>query len=98
MQEVFQAGAPGCFAALRSDDMVGFISHAPDNDIESFRDAFIYWQWELVRMPTAPLIRFHAYVLDNPYNPYQFEHFPQCSRSGPGVLALAVSGPRISLI
>ena len=75
LQAIFDESGPGCFAATRNDGTVGFIAHAADGDIERLRAAPLLWQWELVRMPTAPLIRFCALIVDNPYNPYRYEHF-----------------------
>jgi hypothetical protein len=75
MQAVFAKLGDGCFAAERTDNTVAFIAHASDADIERFHDAPVRWRWELIPMPTAPLIRFRAAIMDNPANPYVFEHF-----------------------
>ena len=40
-----------------------------------FRQAPVQWHWELIEMPTAPLIRFRVMILDNIYAPYALEHF-----------------------
>ena len=74
MQAVFERTGHGCFAVER-EDMVAFITHAQGSDIESFRSAQVLFRWELVEMPTAPLIRFRAAILDEPSTPYVFEHF-----------------------
>jgi hypothetical protein len=73
-QQVFEKTGYGCFAAER-EDMVAFATHARDQDIESFRDAPVLYRWELIEMPTAPLIRFRATILDDPRSPYLLEHF-----------------------
>jgi hypothetical protein len=74
MQKVFEKMGYGCFAAER-EDMVAFITHAPNQDIESFRNAPVLYHWELIKMPTAPLIRFRATIFDDPDFPYLLEHF-----------------------
>jgi hypothetical protein len=65
LQEVFEKTGYGCFAAER-EDMVAFVTHVKDQDIESFRDAPVLYRWELVEMPTARLIRFRAAILGDP--------------------------------
>ena len=74
MQSVFKEHGYGCFASDRGD-LITFITHAADGDIESFRRAEMLYRWELVEMPSAPLVRFQAVILDNPWSPYMFEHF-----------------------
>lgn len=74
MQAVFEKNGPGCFAAER-EDMVTFVTCAPDQDIQSFRSAKVLYGWELVEMPSAPIIRFRASILDDPTAPYILEHF-----------------------
>ncbi|HEX9597289.1 MAG TPA: hypothetical protein VF982_10455 [Anaerolineales bacterium] len=75
MQAVFEQFGDGCFAAERADHTVAFITHAKDADIDRFHRAPVRWQWELIPMPTAPLIRFRAAILDKPSEPYVLEHF-----------------------
>ena len=74
MQAVFKSGGYGCFAADRGDH-ISFITHAADGDIEDFRRAEVAYRWELVEMPSAPLVHFQAAILDNPWSPYLLEHF-----------------------
>jgi hypothetical protein len=50
-QEVFEKTGYGCLAAER-EDIVAFVTHASDQDIEGFRDAPALYRWELVEMPT----------------------------------------------
>lgn len=75
MQAVFEKTGYGCFAAERQNGTVTFITYAPAEDIESFRHAPVLYRWELVKMPTAPLLRFRATILDDPRSPYVLEHF-----------------------
>ena len=75
MQAVFEQLGEGCFAAERADNTVAFVTHAADADIERFHDAPVRWRWELIPMPSAPLIRFRAAILDTPDNSYVLEHF-----------------------
>jgi len=44
LQAVFDRNGPGCFAAQREDE-VGFITHARDGDIASFRAAPVLYRW-----------------------------------------------------
>ncbi len=74
LQAVFQRRGYGCFAGER-DDVVAFITHLPDDDIASSRSAPVLCHWELIEMPSAALIRFHAAILDDPASPYALEHF-----------------------
>ena len=54
---------------------MAFVTHAADSDIERFRNAQVLWRWELIEMPSAPLIRFRSAILDDPESPYLLEHF-----------------------
>lgn len=74
LQKVFERSGYGCLAVER-EDAVAFVTHVSDADIASLRNAKARCRWELVAMPTAPLIRFRAALLDNPYSPYVLEHF-----------------------
>ncbi len=51
------------------------VCHAPDADIEGFANKPVVSQWQLIKMPTAPLIRLEINILDQPENPYRFESF-----------------------
>ena len=75
LQEVFAEMGYGVIAVERDDHSVGFVTHAADADIKRFRHAPVLWQWELIPMPSAPLIRYRAEILDNPADPYRLEHF-----------------------
>ena len=64
----------GCLAA-ETDIGVVHVCHAADTDITGFAGKPIRYQWQLIKMPTAPLIRLEMLVRDKPLNPYQFESF-----------------------
>jgi hypothetical protein len=74
VRAVFERTGYGCLAAETNIGVV-HVCHAADGDIEGFADKPISYQWQLVRMPTAPLIRLEVAILDDPSNPYRFESF-----------------------
>ena len=51
------------------------VCHASNKDIEGFTNKPVISQWQLIKMPTAPLIRLELEILDRPDNPYRFESF-----------------------
>jgi hypothetical protein len=75
LQDVFEENGYGCLAVERTDGTVAFATHLPAEEMESLRDAPVVYDWQFVPMPMAPLIRFYAALLDDPYRPYQLEHF-----------------------
>ena len=74
IREVFENTGYGCVAAETNQGVV-HICHAADADIAGFIDKPAYARWELVEMPTAPLVRLEFFVYDDPANPYRFESF-----------------------
>jgi hypothetical protein len=74
IREVFERTGYGCLAA-EADIGIVHVCHASDQDIDGFRDKPIHYQWQLIKMPTAPLIRLDVVLLDNPTNPFKFESF-----------------------
>ena len=74
VRSVFRNSGYGCLA-LESDIGVVHVCHAADTDIASFSDKPVISQWQLIKMPSAPLIRLELTILDNPENPYRFESF-----------------------
>ncbi len=74
IREVFEKTGYGCLAAETSIGIV-HVCHASDSDIEGFRDKPVHSQWQLIKMPTAPLIRLQLDVMDRPEDPYRFESF-----------------------
>ena len=74
IKEVFQKTGYGCFAAESNIGIV-HICHAGDSDIEGFANKPVSSRWQLIEIPTAPLIRLELIILDRPENPYRFESF-----------------------
>ena len=74
IREVFEITGYGCLAA-ESDLGVVHVCHASDQDIEGFANKPVISQWQLIKMPTAPVIRLELEILDRPDNPYRFESF-----------------------
>jgi hypothetical protein len=74
LRELFERTGYGCLA-IEANIGVVHICHAADADIEGFADKPVWSQWQLVLMPTAPLIRLEFVILDQPASPYKFESF-----------------------
>jgi hypothetical protein len=74
IREVFERFGYGCLAAETNVGVV-HVCHAADRDIDGFADKPVLYQWQLIKMPTAPLIRLELAILDNPFDPYKFESF-----------------------
>lgn len=74
LRELLAYTGYGCLA-VETDNGIVHICHASDRDIASFKEAPVRYQWQLIMMPTAPLIRLELVVLDNPVNPFKFESF-----------------------
>lgn len=74
IRDVFERFGHGCLA-VETNVGVSHICHATDTDIEAFRNKPVWKQWQLIKMPTAPLIRLELVILDDPTNPYKFESF-----------------------
>jgi len=74
IRSVLEMNGYGCLA-VEADIGVVHVCYAPDADIPGFANKSVISQWQLIKMPTAPLIRFEMIILDNPSNPYRFESF-----------------------
>jgi hypothetical protein len=74
IRQVFERTGPGCLAAEANLGVV-HVCHASDDDIAGFAGVPVVAQWQLILMPTAPLIRLALTILDRPDNPYRFESF-----------------------
>ena len=72
--EVFERTGYGSLAVETNRGVV-HICHASDRDIQGFRNKPVLSRWQLIQMPTAPLIRLELAILDNPANPFRFESF-----------------------
>jgi len=74
LREVFEQTGYGCLAVEANIGVV-HVCHASDADIEGFADKPVWSQWQLILMPTAPLIRLELVIPDRPDNPFKFESF-----------------------
>jgi len=74
LREVFEWTGYGCLA-IEANIGVVHVCHASDSDIEGFADKPVWCQWQLILMPTAPLIRLELVIPDRPQNPFKFESF-----------------------
>jgi hypothetical protein len=70
IREVFEKTGYGCLAAETNIGVV-HVCHAADADIEGFADKPVAYQWQLINMPTAPLLRLQIDILDQPDTPYR---------------------------
>ncbi len=74
IRDVFERFGDGCLAAETNIGVV-HICHAADTAIQGFAGKPVWYQWQLIQMPTAPLIRLEYAIFDQPHNPYRFESF-----------------------
>jgi len=74
VREVFERSGYGCLAVESSRGIV-HVCHASDEDIDNFVDKPVEARWDLIEMPTAPLVRLELLVYDNPRDPFCFESF-----------------------
>ena len=74
IREVFDKTGYGSLA-VETDAGVVHVCHAADSDIAGFVDKPVSYRWQLVKMPTAPLIRLELVILDQPDAHYRFESF-----------------------
>ena len=74
VHDVFEKFGYGCLA-VEADIGIVHVCHATDVDIEGFANKPVLSRWQLITMPTAPLIRLELVILDRPDNPYKFESF-----------------------
>ena len=74
INQVFERTGYGSLAVETNAGVI-HACHAADHDIIGFTDKPVRYQWQLLKMPTAPLIRLEVTIVDNPLNPYHFESF-----------------------
>ena len=74
IREVLENFGYGCLA-VEADIGVVHVCHAADSDIDGFANKPVISRWQLIEMPTAPLIRLELVLLDRPGNPFRFESF-----------------------
>ena len=97
LREVFEKTGYGSLAVETNIGVV-HVCHASDEDIEGFRNKPVLSRWQLIEMPTAPLIRLELTILDDPTNPFRFESFLNVSdQEQADVLAELASQDRLYL-
>jgi len=74
LRDVLKMTGYGCLA-VEADIGIVHVCHAPDVDIAGFADQPVISCWQLIKMPTAPLIRLELAILDNPDSRFLFESF-----------------------
>jgi hypothetical protein len=74
IRELFECFGYGCLA-IEADLGIVHACHAADTDIDGFADKPVKSLWQLIKMPTAPLIRLELLIFDQPGSPYKFESF-----------------------
>jgi hypothetical protein len=74
IREVFERTGYGCLSA-ESERGIVHVCHASDEDIANFVDKPIEARWDLIEMPTAPLVRLELLVYDDSRDPFCFESF-----------------------
>lgn len=74
IREVFERTGYGCLAA-ESERGIVHVCHTADENIANFVDKPIEARWDLIEMPTAPLIRLKLLVYDDWRAPCCFESF-----------------------
>lgn len=80
VKAIFEKTGSGCLAVETSEGII-FLAHASDADVAGFANRPVLSQWQLIKMPTAPLIRFHLTILDQLQSPYCFETFFNLAKS-----------------
>lgn len=74
VKEILKSTGYGCLA-LEADIGIVHVCHAQDNDIAGFAGKPVSFRWQLIEMPTAPLIQLDLIIWDHPENPFRFESF-----------------------
>jgi hypothetical protein len=74
VREVFERAGYGCLA-VESRRGIVHVCHASDEDIDNFADQPVEARWDLIELPTAPLVRLELLVYDDPRDPFSFESF-----------------------
>lgn len=76
LQEAFAQTGFGCVATETSIGVV-HVCYAADADIAGFGNKPVGYEWQGALLPTAPVLRLRAVIMDDPHNPYRFESFLQ---------------------
>jgi hypothetical protein len=94
---LFRGFGYGCLT-VETDIGVVHVCHASDRDVAGFQDKPVLSQWQLIKMPTAPLIRLTLTIQDQPRNPYRFESFLNVAEANQeNVLAQLANQDRLHL-
>ena len=81
----------GCLAVETNIGVV-HICHAADGDIDGFTGKPVLSRWQLIKMPTAPLIRLELVIIDRPDNPFKFESFLNVAESDQAAVLAQLAG------
>lgn len=74
IREVFEQTGYSCLAVETSLGVL-HVCHAADEDTDGVRNKPALRQWQLIKMPRAPLIRLELSILDDPATRFRFESF-----------------------
>lgn len=91
IHQVLAKAGYGCLAAETNIGVV-HICHAADSDIEGFTGKPVLSRWQLIKMPTAPLIRLELLIIDRPENPFKFESFLNVAASDQAAVLAQLAG------
>jgi hypothetical protein len=70
VREVFARSGYGCLA-VESRRGIVHVCHAADEAIDNFVDQPVEARWDLIELPSAPLVRLELLVYDDPRDPYR---------------------------
>jgi hypothetical protein len=76
LQAAFAHTGFGCVATETSIGVV-HVCYAADEDIDGFVSKPVGYEWQGALLPTAPVLRLRAVIMDDPQNPYRLESFLQ---------------------
>ena len=74
LRALFRRQGYGCLPVEANIGVV-HVCHAPDKDIAGFAGHPVSTQWQLIEMPTAPVIRLQILIYDQRDNPFRLESF-----------------------
>ena len=92
--EIHQVLAKAGYGCLAVETNIGVvhICHAADSDIAGFAGKPVWSRWQLIKMPTAPLIRLELVIIDQPDNPFKFESFLNVAESDQSAILAQLAG------
>jgi hypothetical protein len=74
LQDAFRQTGFGCVATEASIGVV-HVCYAADADVAGFAGKPVICEWQCALLPSAPVLRLRAVIVDQPQNPYRFESF-----------------------